>query len=168
MNLLALEGISKCVTVLGQRIEPSLGVLVPSICGNLARTPKLGTVAKGIIENMSMSLDAKLLTLPYCNAVLSNTNPKIKSFMLSSLATVVPCLCNEGSTNLAIKHVVPVAVKNCTEKKTDIKSACNTLTVTLYSCLGDEFLNQVNKTAKKGEIESIERSCGVGGGGFGY
>ncbi|GMH83835.1 hypothetical protein TrST_g9389 [Triparma strigata] len=162
VNLHALEGISKCVTVLGQRIEPALGVLVPSICSNLARTPKLGTVAKNTIENMTMSLDAKLLTLPYCNSVLSNNNPKIKSFMLSSLASVVPRLCDEGSPNLAIKHIVPVAVKNCTEKKSDIKSACNTLTVTLYSCLGDEFINQVNRTAKRGEIEIIERSCGVG------
>ena len=102
------------------------------------------------------------MTLPYCNSVLSNNNPKIKSFMLSSLASVVPLLCDEGSPNLAIKHIVPVAVKNCTEKKSDIKSACNTLTVTLYSCLGDEFINQVNRTAKRGEIEVIERSCGVG------
>ena len=160
VNLLALQGVSRCLSALGERAEPSLGVLVPSLCGNLARSPKLHDLAKNIFEGMTLALDAKLLALPYCNAVLSNENLKVKSVMLRRLAEVVPRLCDEGNSSLCMKHIVPVATKNCMDSRNDIKAPCATLIVTLYSCLGQDFVNHVNRIAKEAEVNHIKRLCG--------
>eukprot|EP00520_Triparma_pacifica_P017084 CAMPEP_0118642922 /NCGR_PEP_ID=MMETSP0785-20121206/6096_1 /TAXON_ID=91992 /ORGANISM="Bolidomonas pacifica, Strain CCMP 1866" /LENGTH=1505 /DNA_ID=CAMNT_0006534511 /DNA_START=76 /DNA_END=4589 /DNA_ORIENTATION=+ len=161
VNILALEGVGRCMEILGGAVGAVLGVLVPALVGNLARTPKLITLAKGIIENLTQSIDPKQLLQPYCNQIESATTGKSKSFMILKLSDIIPRLFQNSTSNktavtLVSKNVVPVALRCVGDSKPDIKLSCRTLIITLYSLMGDLLIEAVRKvnSSMVGHVES--------------
>ena len=160
VNVMALEGVAKCLESLGDAVGAALGVLVPALCANLARTPKLNALARSTIDMLTQSIDPKLLCQPFCDQV-EHGNGRIKSFMLAKLSEIAPRIFQTSSekaaTKALTKNIIPLLVKCVNDNKPDVKQSCTSLAVTLYSLMGDSLVQLCNKLndGVGNKIESI-------------
>ena len=157
VNAVTLEAMSKVCGILKDKLEGVLVVLVPALCGNLARTPKLVSLAKNAIDALTQNVGAEKLVGVYAQQIESG-GFRVKSYMVQKLGDVAVRLCADGVARGVViligKTIVPVCVKVAAESKAEVKKSTEGLLLTLYSLLGDDLWAAM-KEEDRGKMKSI-------------
>jgi hypothetical protein len=144
VNAFAMQTLGDLVPKLGDSLVPVLPNLVPVLASTLA------SMNAGIRDQTSIVFDLliRCVDLPQLISSVTNVtlhgNLRVRPVLLTKLADMVEPLWQQKPA-LVTKYLLPVALKNLSDSKIEIRSANGHLLQVLYRFMGDTVLEHASQ-----------------------